>query len=59
MNGVAYWETTDWWFNESYDGFYHCGRASYWEGESVYCSKCQDELTDNSVVTKERQVTNV
>jgi len=59
LNDIAYWETDDWWFNESYGGFYHRGRACYWEGESVYCSKCQDELTDDSVVVKEKGVVNV
>ena len=21
--------------------FQHCGRAAFWEGDDVYCSKCQ------------------
>ena len=24
--------------------FQHCGRPAYWEGENVFCSKCNKEL---------------
>lgn len=30
--------------------FAHCGRSAYWEGEQVFCSKCQEELTDDMFV---------
>ena len=26
--------------------FQHCGRPAYWEGDEVYCSKCQTKLDD-------------
>ena len=26
--------------------FQHCGRPAYWEGDEVYCSKCQTKLED-------------
>lgn len=44
MITVPYWETDNWWFNESYQGFYHCRQPAYWEGDNVYCSKCQQEM---------------
>jgi hypothetical protein len=30
--------------------FEHCGRPAYWEGDQVYCSKCQ-EMLDECVST--------
>jgi hypothetical protein len=44
MVTIAYWESDNWWFNESYQGFYHCRQPAYWEGDNVYCSKCQQEM---------------
>jgi hypothetical protein len=26
--------------------FQHCGRPAYWEGDDVFCNKCNEELTD-------------
>ena len=26
--------------------WWHCGRAGYWEGDDVYCSKCQTKLQE-------------
>jgi hypothetical protein len=26
--------------------FWHCDRAGYWEGQEVYCSKCQTKLEE-------------
>jgi hypothetical protein len=26
--------------------FWHCGRPAYWEGQDVYCSKCQTKLEE-------------
>ena len=26
--------------------FEHCGRPAYWEGEDVFCNKCNEKLTD-------------
>lgn len=26
--------------------FQHCGRPAYWEGEDVFCSKCNVRMTD-------------
>ena len=28
--------------------FQHCGRPAYWEGNNVYCSKCQEMLGDDA-----------
>lgn len=34
-----------WVFREEMDiSWWHCGRAGYWEGEDVYCSKCQTKI---------------
>jgi predicted amidophosphoribosyltransferase len=30
--------------------FEHCGRPAYWEGQDVYCSKCQIKLEDNEII---------
>lgn len=38
---------TNWESVENGDtSFEHCGRPAYWEGEEVYCSKCQEKLPD-------------
>jgi hypothetical protein len=26
--------------------WWHCGRSGYWEGQDVYCSKCQTKLEE-------------
>jgi hypothetical protein len=26
--------------------WWHCDRAGYWEGQDVYCSKCQTKLEE-------------
>jgi hypothetical protein len=34
-----------WELKENQDiSWWHCGRAGYWEGDDVYCSKCQNKL---------------
>jgi hypothetical protein len=43
---MSNWELKDdqdisWW---------HCGQAGYWEGEEVYCSKCQAKLEDDDFI---------
>jgi hypothetical protein len=30
----------------------HCGRPAYWEGDDVYCSKCQSPLIDSDQITE-------
>ena len=36
-----------WEYRENLEiSWWHCGRAGYWEGESVYCSKCQNEMEE-------------
>lgn len=44
------WElkVSDWELKDDQDiSWQHCGRAAYWEGEEVYCSKCQAKLEDD------------
>jgi hypothetical protein len=36
--------------------FEHCRRPAYWEGEQVYCSKCQEMLPEVSETKVERNV---
>ena len=37
MSAVKEWE-----IREDKDiSFWHCGRPGYWEGDDIYCSKCQ------------------
>lgn len=31
----------------------HCGRPAYWEGEDVYCSKCQEQLPIDALDDRE------
>ena len=39
---------TGWVYTPEKDSsFEHCGQPAYWEGEDVYCSKCQELLEDN------------
>jgi hypothetical protein len=34
-----------WERNEQADiSFWHCGQPAYWEGDDVYCSKCQEKM---------------
>jgi hypothetical protein len=34
-----------WVFREDRDvSWWHCDRPAYWEGDNVFCSKCQEEL---------------
>ena len=35
--------------------FEHCGRPAYWQGEQVYCSKCQTKL-DGDMTEDERGI---
>jgi hypothetical protein len=35
-----------WNFDDSSGFFFHCGRQAYWEGNEVFCSKCQSMLED-------------
>ena len=36
-----------WQVREEMDiSFWHCDRAGYWEGEDVFCSKCQTKLEE-------------
>lgn len=38
---------THWIMTEHKDiSFEHCGVPAYWEGDDVYCSKCQEKLED-------------
>lgn len=30
--------------------FAHCGVPAYWENDEVYCSKCQEQLTDDIII---------
>jgi hypothetical protein len=40
-----------WVLREDQDiSWWHCDRAGYWEGDNVYCSKCQDMLSDDSTI---------
>jgi hypothetical protein len=36
-----------WELKEDQDiSWWHCDRAGYWEGDDVYCSKCQNKLDE-------------
>lgn len=36
-----------WEMKENSDvSWWHCSRPGYWEGDDVYCSKCQNKLED-------------
>ena len=36
---------SEWEFNETLDvSWEHCGRPAYWQGEHVFCSKCQESM---------------
>lgn len=37
---MSAWELKE----DSEVSWWHCGRAGYWEGQEVYCSKCQTKL---------------
>lgn len=40
-------DNTAWIRTEHKDiSFEHCGVPAYWEGDDVYCSKCQEKLDD-------------
>lgn len=37
-----------WVFTEGKDvSFEHCGQPAYWEGEEVFCSKCQEQMPES------------
>ena len=37
----------NWEMKEDSDiSWWHCGRAGYWEGDDVYCSKCQTKMQE-------------
>jgi hypothetical protein len=46
--GVNYLERiamSKWELKEDKDiSWWHCDRAGYWEGDEVYCSKCQNKM---------------
>ena len=36
-----------WEMKENSDvSWWHCSRPGYWEGDDVYCSKCQNKLEE-------------
>ena len=40
-------ELDSWVFTPDKDiSFEHCGRPAYWEGERVFCSKCNEEYVE-------------
>jgi hypothetical protein len=39
---MSKWELKD----DSEVSWWHCDRAGYWEGQDVYCSKCQTKLEE-------------
>lgn len=39
---MSKWELKE----DSEVSWWHCGRAGYWEGQEVYCSKCQTKLEE-------------
>ena len=40
---------SNWEFKDDQDiSWWHCGQPGYWEGEEVYCSKCQTKLEEGA-----------
>jgi len=39
---MSKWEIKE----DSEVSWWHCDRAGYWEGQDVYCSKCQTKLEE-------------
>lgn len=51
--GEPWFKPAGWVYTEEKDiSFEHCGQPAYWDGDLVFCSKCQEQLPETEEVTQ-------